>query len=270
MVCRKSTVNSAITKQLCPHTLSWLSTLLVGGVGGAAGLLEWGHHQRQGLLGCHGGGDSHLYPDIHLLVRGLRVYPFRHWCYWYGKLCFGRFVGCREAAIDDPAILLASEWSDKKNVPTKLNIIILTLLRTREFHWFKKDKEPWIIDNIYWMVAMLILPKLEESTESSRWQLKTWPGTRLELSLNVAARSPILNLTLPLSDLHRDSSLKIKLLVFPFLWSKLLAFFEHFVKMFAYFFTFLTYFTKKIKIWNVLLLKSINVLICKLSLLDLV
>ena len=48
---RQSTVDSTITEELCPHTLAICATSLVGGVGGAADLLEWGHNKGECLVG---------------------------------------------------------------------------------------------------------------------------------------------------------------------------------------------------------------------------
>ena len=83
---RQSAVDCTITEELCPHTLAICATSLVGGVGGAADLLEWGHNKGECLVGVGRGGDIHLHPDIHLLIRGLGVNPFHHRCHSYGKL----------------------------------------------------------------------------------------------------------------------------------------------------------------------------------------
>ena len=48
---RQSTVDCTITEELCPHTLAICATSLVGGVGGAADLLEWVHYKGECLVG---------------------------------------------------------------------------------------------------------------------------------------------------------------------------------------------------------------------------
>ena len=139
---RLSTVDPAVTEELPANTLSGEPALLVETVTGSTRLLEWGHHQSQGLVLLHLLGVD-IDPDVHLLVLLLIVDPP---CQRSGRKLKADhpLLVPGHGQLHVPAVLIAEVGGHKEDVSPKLEIVFPAARHAgpTQPHLLYEDREP--------------------------------------------------------------------------------------------------------------------------------